>query len=153
MRHNQQVKGNWESTVRSVGCHLYLRTLELAHLGVYQRRFAATCLPPPSPGPVPPGTYNVETRIAEVVTKIQREIMKSMGRSAGYDELMEASQNTPLQPHILNTFPPSKFSAPNLQKYDRSTDPHDHICQYKQVLLGCNIPPTMIEEMLCKLFS
>ena len=82
-----------------------------------------------------------------------REIMKSMGQSAGYDELMEASQNTPLQPHILNTFPPSKFSTPSLQKYDGSTDPHDHICQYKQVLLGCNIPPAMMDEMLCKLFS
>ena len=78
--------------------------------------------------------------------------MKSMGRFAEYDELMEASQNTPLQLQLLNTFPRSKFSVPNLQKYDGLSNPHDHVCQNKQVLLGSNIPPAMMDEMLCNLF-
>ena len=91
--------------------------------------------------------------MAEAMARMQKEILKSLGRPVGSDELMATSQNTPLQQCVLEIIPPNKISVPTLPKYDGNSDPHDHICQYKQVLLGCSIPSSMMDKMMCKLFS
>ena len=69
----------------------------------------------------------------------------------GSDELMTMSQNTPLQHRVLEIILPNKFSVPVMPKYDGNNDPHDHICQYKQVQL--QHPIIHDGMMMCKLFS
>ena len=48
---------------------------------------------------------------------------------------------------------PQKFSFPNMNLYDGTTDPDDHIAQYKQRMSTTTIPRDLREACVCKGFG
>ncbi|KAL5563293.1 hypothetical protein UlMin_033040 [Ulmus minor] len=48
---------------------------------------------------------------------------------------------------------PRKFSFPNMKLYDGTTDPDDHIAQYKQRMFTTAIPRDLREACMCKGFG
>ena len=47
---------------------------------------------------------------------------------------------------------PQKFSFPNMKLYGRTTDPDDHIAQYKQQMFTTTILRDLREACICKGF-
>ena len=48
---------------------------------------------------------------------------------------------------------PRKFSFPNIKMYDGTSDPDDHIAQYKQRMLAVALPREFREATMCKGFG
>jgi len=48
---------------------------------------------------------------------------------------------------------PKKFSVPNMKLYDGSSDPQEHVAQYKQRMFTIPIPGKMREACMCKGFG
>ncbi|KAL5837095.1 hypothetical protein ACOSQ3_014264 [Xanthoceras sorbifolium] len=48
---------------------------------------------------------------------------------------------------------PRKFSFPNMKRYDGTTDPDDHIAQYRQHMFMAAIPKDLREACICKGFG
>ncbi|KAL5738133.1 hypothetical protein ACOSP7_030894 [Xanthoceras sorbifolium] len=47
---------------------------------------------------------------------------------------------------------PKKFSFPDMKRYDGTTDPDDHIAQYRQRMFMAAIPSDLQEACMCKGF-
>lgn len=61
--------------------------------------------------------------------------------------------DSPFVESIGFTEMPRKFSLPNMRLYDGTTDPDDHIAQYKQRMFTMSIPLHLREACLCKGFG
>ncbi|KAK2643060.1 hypothetical protein Ddye_024823 [Dipteronia dyeriana] len=48
---------------------------------------------------------------------------------------------------------PRKFSFPNMNQFEGTTDPADHIEQYKQRMFTATIPRDLRETYMCKAFD
>ncbi|XP_010687261.1 uncharacterized protein LOC104901388 [Beta vulgaris subsp. vulgaris] len=48
---------------------------------------------------------------------------------------------------------PKRFSVPSMKLYDGTTDPNDHVAQYKQRMITISIPKNMWEACMCKGFG
>ncbi|KAK1563896.1 hypothetical protein Q3G72_034840 [Acer saccharum] len=48
---------------------------------------------------------------------------------------------------------PRKFNFPNIKQYEGTTDPDDHIAQYKQRMFTAAIPRDLREACMCKAFG
>ncbi|XP_048502695.1 uncharacterized protein LOC125498515 [Beta vulgaris subsp. vulgaris] len=48
---------------------------------------------------------------------------------------------------------PKRFSIPSMKLYDGTTDPNDHIAQYKQRMITISILKNMREACMCKVFG
>ena len=48
---------------------------------------------------------------------------------------------------------PRKFNFPNMKQYEGTTDPDDHIAQYKQRMFTAAIPRDLREACMCKAFG
>ncbi|KAK0603081.1 hypothetical protein LWI29_001207 [Acer saccharum] len=48
---------------------------------------------------------------------------------------------------------PKKFNFPNMKQYEGTTDPDDHIAQYKQRMFTAAIPRDLREACMCKAFG
>ncbi|XP_057249302.1 uncharacterized protein LOC104893751 [Beta vulgaris subsp. vulgaris] len=48
---------------------------------------------------------------------------------------------------------PKRFSVPSMKLYDGTTDPNDHVAQYKQRMITISIPKNMREACMCKGFG
>lgn len=48
---------------------------------------------------------------------------------------------------------PKRFFVPNMEMYDGSTDPQEHIAQYKQRMFTVPIPRELREPCMCKGFG
>ncbi|KAF2584775.1 hypothetical protein F2Q70_00035784 [Brassica cretica] len=48
---------------------------------------------------------------------------------------------------------PRKFSFPNIKAYDGTSDPNDHVAQYRQKMLAVALPKESSEATMCKGFG
>ncbi|KAK0571367.1 hypothetical protein LWI29_014734 [Acer saccharum] len=107
-----------------------------------------------TPGLVKPGpdlhlSANVEfsRRFAEIEALIQRipgvptPIKKSTANSFADSPFVHA---------ITLIEMPKKFNFPNMKQYEGTTDPDDHIAQYKQRMFTAAIPRDLREACMCK---
>ncbi|KAK0575845.1 hypothetical protein LWI29_008097 [Acer saccharum] len=79
-------------------------------------------------------------RIPGVPTPIKKSIANSFADSPFVDA-------------IALTEMPKKFSFPNMKQYEGTTDPNDHIAQYKQRMFTAAIPRDLREACMCKAFG
>ncbi|KAK0602487.1 hypothetical protein LWI29_033942 [Acer saccharum] len=110
-----------------------------------------------TPGVVKPGpdlhlSANLEfsRRFAEMEALIQRipgvpaPIKKSTANSFADSPFVDA---------IALMEMPKKFNFPNMKQYEGTTDPDDHIAQYKQRMFTAAIPRDLREACMCKAFG
>ncbi|GMN61793.1 hypothetical protein TIFTF001_030879 [Ficus carica] len=83
---------------------------------------------------------------------MERRILQSLGHFATYEELMDEMDQSPFAQAIIYTVMPTKFCAPNFSKFGGTTDPHEHICQYQQVMLRTSMSKELRDAIMCKLF-
>ncbi|GMN22374.1 hypothetical protein TIFTF001_040238 [Ficus carica] len=120
-------------------------------------------LPQPSEDLIQPGT-NVEEMMRNIMSEEMRtleaqmqqrftsHIHKATTSTPGFDDLARGVRETPLTSRITNTITP-KFGSISFPRFDRMSDPHDHLLQYKHVVQSTNIPTGMLDYMMCKLFA
>ena len=58
--------------------------------------------------------------------------------------------DTPFTDEITLIEMPKKFSFPSIKAYDGTTDPDDHVAQYKQRMLAVALPKGSCEATMCK---
>ncbi|KAF3558256.1 hypothetical protein F2Q69_00013885 [Brassica cretica] len=61
--------------------------------------------------------------------------------------------DTPFMDEITLIEMPKKFSFPSIMAYDGTTDPNDHIAQYRQRMLAIALPKETREATMFKVFS
>uniref|UniRef100_A0A0D3BVE8 Retrotransposon gag domain-containing protein n=1 Tax=Brassica oleracea var. oleracea TaxID=109376 RepID=A0A0D3BVE8_BRAOL len=61
--------------------------------------------------------------------------------------------DTPFTDEITLIEMPRKFSFPSIKVYDRTTDPDDHVAQYRQRMLAAALPKGSREATMCKGFG
>ncbi|KAK4836985.1 hypothetical protein QYF36_001900 [Acer negundo] len=61
--------------------------------------------------------------------------------------------DSPFVDDIALTEMPRKFNFPNMKQYEGTTDPDDHIAQYKQRMFTVAIPHDLREACMCKTFG
>ncbi|KAF2615296.1 hypothetical protein F2Q70_00011555 [Brassica cretica] len=61
--------------------------------------------------------------------------------------------DTPFTEEITLIEMPRKFSFPSIKVYDVTSDPDDHIAQYRQRMLTVALPKELSEATICKRFS
>ena len=61
--------------------------------------------------------------------------------------------DTPFTDEITLIEMPRKFSFPNIRVYDDTTDPDDHVAQYRQRMLAVALPKESHEATMCKGFG
>ena len=61
--------------------------------------------------------------------------------------------NTPSTDEIDLIEMPMKFSFPSIKAYDDTTDPDDHVAQYRQGMLAVALPKESREAIMCKGFG
>ena len=61
--------------------------------------------------------------------------------------------DTPFTDEITLIEMPRKFSFPSIKAYDGTTDPDDHVAQYRQRMLAVALPKGSHEATMCKGFS
>ncbi|KAK0606072.1 hypothetical protein LWI29_033882 [Acer saccharum] len=109
-----------------------------------------------TPGLVKPGpdlhlSANLEfsRRFAEMEALIQR----ILGVSAPIKKSTANSfADSPFVDAIALMEMPKKFNFPNMKQYEETTDPDDHIAQYKQRMFTAAIPRDLREACMCKAF-
>ncbi|KAK0580870.1 hypothetical protein LWI29_007278 [Acer saccharum] len=110
-----------------------------------------------TPGMVKPGpdlnlsaNLDFSRRFAEMEALIQRipgvpaPIKKSTANSFADSPFVDA---------IALMEMPKKFNFPNMKQYEGTTDPDDHIAQYKQRMFTAAIPRDLREACMCKAFG
>ena len=66
---------------------------------------------------------------------------------------MNSFADSPFVDAIALVEMPKKFSFPNMKQYEGTTDPDDHIAQYKQRMFTAAIPRDLREACMCKAFG
>ncbi|KAF2604061.1 hypothetical protein F2Q70_00026088 [Brassica cretica] len=61
--------------------------------------------------------------------------------------------DTPFTDEITLIEMPKKFSFPSINAYDGTTDPDDHVAQYRQKMLAVTLPKESREATICKGFG
>ena len=61
--------------------------------------------------------------------------------------------DTPFTDEITLIEMPRKFSFPNIKAYDGTSDPDDHVAQYRQRMLAIALPKESREATMCKGFG
>ncbi|XP_013739460.2 uncharacterized protein LOC106442306 [Brassica napus] len=61
--------------------------------------------------------------------------------------------DTPFTDEITLIEMPRKFSFPSIKAYDGTTDPDDHVAQYRQRMLTVALPKGSREATICKVFG
>ncbi|GMN27087.1 hypothetical protein TIFTF001_044075 [Ficus carica] len=94
----------------------------------------------------------MRTLEAQMQQRFTSQIHKATTSTLGIDDLARGVRETPLTKRITNTITP-KFSNIYFPRFDRMSDPHHHLLQYKHVVQSTNIPTDMLDDMMCKLFA
>ncbi|GMN21400.1 hypothetical protein TIFTF001_043307 [Ficus carica] len=94
----------------------------------------------------------MRTLEAQMQQRFTSQIHKATTSTPGIDDLARGVRETPLTKRITNTITP-KFSNISFPRFDGMSDPHDHLLQYKHVVQSTNIPTSMLDDMMCKLFA
>uniref|UniRef100_A0A0D3CH57 Retrotransposon gag domain-containing protein n=1 Tax=Brassica oleracea var. oleracea TaxID=109376 RepID=A0A0D3CH57_BRAOL len=66
---------------------------------------------------------------------------------------LDSYADTPFTDEITLIEMPQKFSFPSIKAYDGTTDPDDHVAQYKQRMLAVALPKGSHEATTCKGFG
>ncbi|KAF3606255.1 hypothetical protein DY000_02049181 [Brassica cretica] len=66
---------------------------------------------------------------------------------------LDSYADTPFTDEITLIEMPMKFSFPSIKAYDGTTDPDDHVAQYKQRMLAVELPKGSYEAATCKGFG
>ena len=61
--------------------------------------------------------------------------------------------DTPFTDEITLIEMPREFSFPSIKAYDGTTDPDDHVAQYRQRMLAVALPKELCEATMCKGFG
>ena len=61
--------------------------------------------------------------------------------------------DTPFSDEIASIEMPRKFAFPNMKMYDGTSDPDDHVAQYKQRMLTVEVSKDAREVTTCKGFG
>ncbi|XP_010686866.1 uncharacterized protein LOC104901023 [Beta vulgaris subsp. vulgaris] len=61
--------------------------------------------------------------------------------------------DSPFADFIAMVEVPKRFSVPTMKMYDGTTNPNDHVAQYKQRTMTISIPRSMREACMCKGFG
>ncbi|GMN69985.1 hypothetical protein TIFTF001_039030 [Ficus carica] len=115
-------------------------------------RYSTPDLLPPPEGPIPQGTMNVEDMMRSIMSEEMRtleaqmeqrfsyQIHKATTSKPGFDDLARGVREMPFTKRIINTITP-KFGSISFPRFDRMSDPHDHLLQW-----FCNLPPEFIDS-------
>lgn len=79
-------------------------------------------------------------------------MLQALGQPAIYEDLLDEMDQSPFAQAIIDTAMPIIFCAPRFFKFNRITDPHEHICQYQQVMLGTSMPKESKDAIMYKVF-
>ncbi|CAH9075632.1 unnamed protein product [Cuscuta epithymum] len=61
--------------------------------------------------------------------------------------------DTPFGRHITNVEIPRKFATPSMRLFDGTSDPVEHVAQYKQQMLAISVRPDQREDCMCRAFG
>ena len=116
------------------------------------RNFAGTTQAGMNDIPMPTGTHEAELqrRLNEMEDLIRRipGVPAPIKKSS-----VNSYADSPFTDNIALVEMPRKFSFPNMKLYDGTTDPDDHIAQYKQRMFTTAIPRDLREACMCKGFG
>ncbi|KAL0815695.1 hypothetical protein Bca101_072139 [Brassica carinata] len=110
----------------------------------------------------PDGAAKVESPMVaylELMFSKRLNAMQSMvERLTGVAPLIRMSNpdsyaDTPFTDEITLIEMPRKFSFPNIKAYDGTTDPDDHVAQYRQRMLAVALPKEPRDSTMCKRFG
>lgn len=96
-------------------------------------------------------------RDADIEQRLQR-LEDIIARIPGVPRPMEKATpdsyaDSPFADFIAMIEVPKRFSVPTMRMYDGTTDPNDHVAQYKQRMMTISIPRSMREACMCKGFG
>ena len=98
------------------------------------------------------GTYNDE--LASRLINLEEKIQRIPGVPAPIKKsLLTSFADSPFVDAIALVEMPIKFSFPVMKLYDGTTDPDDHVSQYKQRMFTIAIPRDLREACMCKGFG
>ncbi|XP_010693347.2 uncharacterized protein LOC104906311 [Beta vulgaris subsp. vulgaris] len=94
---------------------------------------------------------------ADIEQRLQR-LEDMIARIPGVPRPMEKATpdsyaDSPFADFIAMVEVPKRFSVPTMKMYDGTTDPNDHVAQYKQLMMTISIPRSMREACMCKGFG
>ncbi|XP_057780215.1 uncharacterized protein LOC130998827 [Salvia miltiorrhiza] len=105
--------------------------------------------------PTTTGPYAIrEEDLARKLAKMEALIQRIPGVPAPIHKSSENSYaDSPFVDEIALVEMPIKFSFPSMQMFDGTTDPTDHIAQYKQRMFTAAIPRELRQACMCKGFD
>ncbi|GMN60410.1 hypothetical protein TIFTF001_029498 [Ficus carica] len=116
----------------------------------------STGLPQPPVWTLSPEAFNWQHAITDAINSsvktMERHFPQTIGHPTTYEDLLDEVENTPFTQAVVDTPLPTKFHTPTFVKYDCTTDPHENICQYRQVMIGTIIPSNAQDAIMYKLF-
>ena len=90
----------------------------------------------------------------EEIRKLREMISKIPGTPEPIEKVSEIFYaETPFTDEISSIALPDNFKVPNMNMYDGSTDPRDHIAHFKQRMMCKPIPKHSKEACMCKAFG
>ncbi|KAK9697961.1 hypothetical protein RND81_08G073100 [Saponaria officinalis] len=93
-------------------------------------------------------------RLGVEIQRLNEKIVKIPGISNPLEEFSQDSfTDSSFADSIALKEIPKKFTVPGMRLYDGTTDPQDHIAQYKQRMLTIPIPRDLREVCMCKGFG
>ncbi|KAK9750464.1 hypothetical protein RND81_02G199100 [Saponaria officinalis] len=97
---------------------------------------------------------NLTLMMMQEIQRLNEKIVKIPGIPDPLEEVSQDSfADSPFADSIALKEIPKKFTVPGMSLYDGTTDPQDHIAQYKQRMLTIPIPRDLRETCLCKGFG
>lgn len=79
-------------------------------------------------------------------------MLQNLRNPLTYEDLLKEVEYSPFSQAAVDTALPPKFHRPTFSKFDDMIDPHEHVCQYQQVILGTTMLKESKDAIICKLF-
>ncbi|CAH9140628.1 unnamed protein product, partial [Cuscuta epithymum] len=87
-----------------------------------------------------------------------RELREKFNNIPGVPRPLDMATQTcyadsPFGRHITDVEIPRKFAAPSMRLFDGTSDPVEHVAQYKQQMLAVSVRPHQREACMCRAFG
>ncbi|EXB67285.1 hypothetical protein L484_025767 [Morus notabilis] len=79
-------------------------------------------------------------------------VEKASSSIPAIEDITKVAWGTQLSEWISNIVPP-KYGSVSFDKFDGTSDPNEHLLQFKIVVFPTPIPTGIVNEMMCKLFA
>lgn len=104
------------------------------------------------------GRSKSRSHVPESVLKKLQNVREMVQHIPGVPKPLEKAAPTsytdsPFSDDIALVEIPKRFTVPNMKPYNGSSDPQDHIAQYKQRMFMVHIPQNLREPCMCKGFG